>query len=95
MISALDAPLVQNTPSRRDQLKQVAEDLEAAFLSEMLKSAGLGKPSEAFGGGIGEEQFGSFMRQEQARQMVEAGGIGLAEHLFKALSVREARNDPN
>lgn len=68
-----------------------ARDLEAAFLSEMLTYAGLGKmPEGGFDGGIGEEQFGSFLRQEQAAQMVRRGGIGLAEQLFHAMTRGEA-----
>ena len=63
-----------------------AKALEAGFLSEMLGFAGVGKTPEGFGGGIGEDQFGSFLRAEQARQMVENGGIGLAEQLFHAMT---------
>jgi len=33
------------------ELKEAATELEAVFLSEMLKSAGFGETSEAFGGG--------------------------------------------
>lgn len=77
------------TVSRTRQLRDVAEKLEASFLSEMLKSAGLGKARDAFGGGEGEDQFGSFLRDAQAAEMVKAGGIGLAEHLFEALKARE------
>ncbi|GLS85177.1 chemotaxis protein CheL [Cypionkella aquatica] len=68
-----------------------ARALEASFLSEMLNYAGVGKTPEGFGGGIGEEQFGSFLRDEQARQMVEKGGIGLAEQLFNAMT--KGKND--
>jgi peptidoglycan hydrolase FlgJ len=76
-------------PSPRDvALLHQAKALEASFLSEMLGHAGLGDAREAFGGGAGEEQFTSFLRQEQAKQMVEKGGIGLAEHLFRALNER-------
>ena len=67
------------------KLHKLAQDLEATFLSEMLGYAGLGAARDSFGGGIGEEQFGSFLRQEQATAMVRAGGIGLAENLFKAM----------
>ena len=67
------------------RLKDAAIRLEASFLAEMLKSAGLGMPQDAFGGGAGEEQFSSFLRQEQAEQMAQAGGIGLAESIFDAL----------
>ncbi|MDQ2065309.1 rod-binding protein [Xinfangfangia sp. CPCC 101601] len=63
-----------------------AKALEAAFLTEMLGHAGLDtSPDSAFGGGIGEEQFASFLRQEQAQMLVEHGGIGLAESLFRAM----------
>ncbi len=69
-------------------LRTAARELEATFLAEMLKSAGVGKTPEAFGGGSGEDQFGSLLRTEQARQMAEAGGIGLAEALFQAMKER-------
>lgn len=74
---------------RADPLFKAAQELEATFLSEMLKSAGLGKVPEAFGGGQGEDQFASFLRAEQARAMAQAGGIGLAESLFHSLKARE------
>lgn len=70
-----------NTP-----LKSAAVELEATFLAEMLKSAGLGQTRASFGGGAGEDQFGSMLVQYQARQMAQAGGIGLAEALFQAMT---------
>jgi Rod binding domain-containing protein len=66
-------------------LHKAARALEAGFLAEMLKAAGLGKTGSEFGGGAGEDQFASLLVDEQARQMVEAGGIGLAETLFESL----------
>jgi flagellar protein FlgJ len=88
------APVAVATRSRTPDdtvLRQLSDDLEASFLSEMLGHAGLGMVSDSFGGGIGEEQFASFLRQEQAEAMVRKGGIGLAESLFRALT--EGRND--
>ena len=70
-------------------LRQAAQKLESTFLAEMLKSAGLGASRDAFGGGAGEDQFASFLRQAQADEMAEAGGIGLAEALFEAMKVRQ------
>lgn len=75
---------------RNPMLLASAQELEASFLAEMLESAGLGKVSDSFGGGAGEEQFGSFLRQEQARQMVQAGGIGLAETIYHALKEKQS-----
>lgn len=76
------------SPERSEQLMDVAKALEAQFLSEMLKSAGVGETPSAFGGGAGEDQFASFMRDEQAKQMTEAGGIGLAQSLFESMIAR-------
>ncbi len=70
------------------KLRAAAEKLEATFLAEMLKSAGLDAQDGAFGGGIGEEQFTSFLREAQAEELVRAGGIGLAESLFNAMKAR-------
>ena len=66
-------------------LRVKAQELESAFLAEMLQHSGLDGQSEEFGGGAGEEQFASFLRLEQAKLMVARGGIGLAEHLFRAM----------
>lgn len=84
------ARLPPETSARDAVLRRTAENLESAFLSEMLKSAGLGQPRDAFGGGVGEEQFSSFLRDEEARAMVRAGGIGLAESIFNALKRSES-----
>lgn len=80
------APLNKQNERHPDaKLFAAAQQLEATFLAEMLKSAGLDSQNSAFGGGIGEEQFSSYLRQEQAKEMVAAGGIGLAESLFNAM----------
>ncbi len=85
-IAPVSSPAPRLQPEKRDDaLFQAAKNLEASFLAEMLKSAGFGKPRDANGGGIGEDQFGSFLRQEQAREMVNQGGIGLAQSLYEAL----------
>jgi peptidoglycan hydrolase FlgJ len=82
----------QPSPQRRDAMMREARALEASFLAEMLGHAGLGAPSDSFGGGHGEEQFASFLKQEQARLMVERGGIGLAEMIFKTMAGAEAKD---
>lgn len=72
-------------PAAEAQLRALSQQLEAAFLAEMLGHAGFGAARQSFGGGAGEEQFSSFLRQEQAVAMVKSGGIGLAESLFQAM----------
>ena len=78
--------------SPRDTLlRSRAQELEAAFLAEMLSHAGLDAAGGRFSGGSGETQFTSFLRDEQARQMVRHGGIGLAEQIFQSLRQREGQ----
>lgn len=70
------------------RLMEVANRLEASFLAEMLKASGVGEARESFGGGAGEEQFSSFLVQEYAEATVRAGGLGLAESIYRSL-IRE------
>jgi Rod binding domain-containing protein len=86
LIGAGAPPLRQSNDAA---LRVAAQKLEATFLAEMLKAAGLGESRSSFGGGEGEDQFSSFLVQAQAEEMVAAGGIGLAEALFEALKERE------
>lgn len=81
--------MAENT--RVQNLREAASKLEATFLAEMLKSSGLGETRSTFGGGAGEEQFSSFLVQQQAEALVQAGGIGLSEALFEALMTEADR----
>jgi Rod binding domain-containing protein len=79
-------PSLSSRPVKPDAaLREAATQLEAEFLTEMLKHTGLGKPRDSMGGGVGEEQFSSFLVREQATAMANQGGIGLSESLFEAL----------
>lgn len=79
---------------RRPATSQMAAEtaaraFEAAFLAEMLKHTGLGEAPEGFGGGVGEDQFAGFLREAQARQMAQAGGIGIAEYVLRQVADRQ------
>jgi Rod binding domain-containing protein len=80
-------PLTRPLPAApaAESLRHTAQELEAAFLAEMLSHAGLGAAEGPFSGGPGEDQFASFLRAEQARAIVQGGGIGLAEMIFRSL----------
>jgi peptidoglycan hydrolase FlgJ len=77
-----------NLAAHDARLREAAQKLEANFLAEMLRSAGLGGKPGNFAGGVGEDQFSTFLVSAQAEQMARAGGIGLAESLFAALKAR-------
>lgn len=88
-VSPLSSVAIPSPPPENDRLYRSAQQLEAGFLAEFLKSAGFGKTSESFGGGIGEDQFASFLVQAQADIMVKSGGIGLAEAIYHSLKERQ------
>lgn len=69
-----------------ERLREASRQIERAFLSEMLKHAKVGEPREAFGGGVGEAQFASMLRDLYAEKLVDAGGLGLSEAIFKAIA---------
>ena len=78
----------QHSPTDRDaSLLKAAQKLEATFLAELLKSVRFGEVDDPFSN-AGSQQFASFLTDAHADNMVEAGGIGLAEALFKALTER-------
>ena len=83
-------PVAKPLTGRQAALMEQAKALEAGFLAEMLNHAGLRGAEGAFAGGAGEAQFSSFLRQEQARLMVDKGGIGLAQQIFDSLLRRGA-----
>ena len=92
-ISATSSPARAATRLRDAELREAALKLEASFLAEMLKAAGLGRMSSEFGGGPGEEQFASFLVRAQAEKMVSTGGIGLAQTIFDALKEQQDAAD--
>ncbi len=92
-ISPVSLPKLPKLAGDDARLMAAAKELEASFLAEMLKAAKFGEPRKAFGGGAGEEQFASFFRNEVAKQMTEAGGIGLSQQLFQALKARDGNGD--
>jgi len=89
-ISSSTSMVRSDTASAR--LKSASVELEATFLAEMLRAAGMDKTRQSFGGGAGEDQFASFLLQQQARQMAQAGGIGLSEMLFNAMMEKAHAN---
>lgn len=82
-VSATAPPL--SPPVKDPALWTASQALEATFLSEMLKSAGLGTPRDSFGGGAGEAPFAGFLADEYAQSIAARGGIGLSEAIYRSL----------
>lgn len=68
------------------QARKTASDFEAMFLTQMFEhmSAGI-ETGGPFGGGQGEAMFRSLLNQEYAGMLAKAGGIGVADHVYRQI----------
>jgi Rod binding domain-containing protein len=65
--------------ARRGKVHETANSFEASFLSSMLQEMFEGTEASApFGGGPGESMFRSVLTEAMAKQVVKAGGVGVA-----------------
>ena len=72
--------------AKRGRIEQTSKDFEASFLSVMLGQMMKDVNTQApFGGGPGEDAFKSFMADAMAKQVVKAGGLGLAASVQKEM----------
>jgi peptidoglycan hydrolase FlgJ len=75
-------------PSTSTQAKarQTAEDFEAVFLNTMMQSMFAGLDGEGPLGGSGASGvWRSFLTDEYAKGIAKAGGIGIADHVYRSL----------
>lgn len=69
------------TPPGQAGTLRAADQLESAFLAEMLKIAMPDPGAGAFGGGIGESQFSSFLVEQHAAVLASRLDLGLTDRL--------------
>jgi len=91
-------PSARNLPSMDqaktiDQVRKVAEDFEAVFLSQMLKPmfANLGA-EKPFGGGAAEEMWRGMQIDEYGKAISKAGGVGIAGAVFREILKAQENN---
>ncbi len=69
-----------------EKARQTAVDFEAFFLGQMLQPMFANINSEPpFGGGHAEKIWRSMMVDEMGKSMAEAGGIGIADSIQRAI----------
>ena len=89
---SVGSPIVTPEANYEQKLRELSQKLEATFLAEMLKSAGLERQENGFSSSVGESQFTSFLTQERAEILAGNGGIGLSQHIFNSLIAAEKRD---
>ena len=68
------------------QARKTAEDFEAVFLGQMLKPMFENiEAAEPFGGGETEKMWKSMQVDEYGKAIAKAGGIGLADAVFREI----------
>jgi len=70
----------------RAKARAQAEDFEAVFLNSMFSEMMTGIDGDGpFGGGTGIGVWRSFLTEEYAKSLARAGGIGLADDVYRSL----------
>lgn len=76
----------------REDAERAAAEFETFFLAQVFNTLQSDLSTEPpFGGGPGENAFRSFLVEEQARAMVQAGGIGLSDRLTQEILALQSR----
>ena len=89
-MNALSAPSVPAATSNKAKARANAIEFEAMFLSSMFNQMFTGIDGEGpFGGGGKAGVWRSFLSDEYAKSFAKAGGIGIADHVYRALLVQQ------
>ena len=78
------------SPDAKAKARANAVDFEAMFLSSMFNNMFTSIDGEGpFGGGGGAGVWRSFLSDEYAKSFAKAGGIGLADHVYRSLLAQQ------
>lgn len=79
--------LSDNSAADETKLKQTCRDMEAVFLNLMLSQMRSTVPKTSLMGDTGkEEMMRSMLDSEMTKNLSQAGGIGLADMIYRQLS---------
>jgi Rod binding domain-containing protein len=77
-----------NTP--QEKARAAAQEFEAVFLNSMFSEMFTAIDGEGpFGGGAGSGVWRSFLTDEYARSFARAGGIGIADDVYRTLLAQQ------
>lgn len=79
-------PLGEPKTARELSAKRAADEFEAIFISQMLKSMSVGiKTDGPFGGGQSEDVYRDLMNEELGKTMSGKGGIGMSDAIYREI----------
>jgi Rod binding domain-containing protein len=80
------------SPAAATKARGAAQDFEAVFLNSMFSQMFSGVGEGPFSGGQAAKTWRSFLTDEYARNFAKAGGVGIADSVYKELiAQQEAR----
>ncbi|HRW30465.1 MAG: rod-binding protein [Alphaproteobacteria bacterium] len=81
-------PAPHAEPKTPDEIKakRAADEFEAIFISQMLKSMSIGvKTDGPFGGGQSEEIYRELMNEQMGKTISRQGGIGMSDEIYREI----------
>jgi flagellar protein FlgJ len=75
--------------SAAEKARTAAEDFEAVFLNSMMQQMFSGLGEGPFGGGPAAGVWRSLLTDEYAKTFARNGGIGIADHVQRALLAQQ------
>ena len=85
-LSALSSYAGKATTDPKAKARASAVDFEAVFLNSMFSQMFTGIDGDGpFGGGGAVGVWRSFLSEEYAKSFAKAGGIGIADHVYRSL----------
>lgn len=87
--ASLGVPATRQTAAL-NPARAAAQDFEAVYLNTMFQQMFTALDGEGpFGGGAGAGVWRSFLTDEYARTFAKAGGIGIADQVYKTLIAQQ------
>jgi Rod binding domain-containing protein len=89
--ATVDKPVFDNSAADpKAKARKQATDFEAMFLNSMFSQMFTGIDGEGpFGGAGATGVWRSFLSDEYAKSFAKAGGVGLADHVYRALLAQQ------
>jgi len=70
----------------KEQAREIADEFEKMFISQMLQPMFAGLPTDGpFGGGAAEEMFRPMLLDEYAGAVARQGGTGISDAVYKEI----------
>ena len=93
--SELAAGVARPAKPTAGNARQTAQDFEAVFLNSMFQQMFTGIDGDGpFGGRASIGVWRSFLTDEYAKSFVKAGGVGIADHVYRALIAQQEARAP-